>query len=48
MFNYERVFIWEQETRIVIESDDETDTGFSCLLKEKGTGNISVTFPKTN
>ncbi|KAK6162322.1 hypothetical protein DH2020_002163 [Rehmannia glutinosa] len=26
------------EWRVVIESDEETDEGFSCLLKEKGTG----------
>ncbi|KAK6140621.1 hypothetical protein DH2020_025636 [Rehmannia glutinosa] len=33
------------EWRVVIESDEETDEGFSCLLKEKGTGR-NCTYPK--
>ncbi|EYU32125.1 hypothetical protein MIMGU_mgv1a025416mg [Erythranthe guttata] len=27
----------KEDCRVLIESDDETDAGFSCLLKEKGT-----------
>ncbi|KAF5946244.1 hypothetical protein HYC85_016472 [Camellia sinensis] len=32
----------EREWRIPIESDEEIDSGFSCLLEEKETGNYSM------
>ncbi|XP_022865661.1 protein PAIR1 [Olea europaea var. sylvestris] len=40
----------ERECRVVIESDEEIDEGFSCLLEEKGTdvGNYSMEAAKEN
>lgn len=34
--------LWKQESKIIIEPDEEIDAGFSCLLKDKETGNIPV------
>ncbi|XP_057495494.1 putative recombination initiation defects 3 isoform X2 [Actinidia eriantha] len=42
MSPFEMVAMQEREWRIPIESDEEIDVGFSCLLKGKETGNYSM------